>query len=393
VAKSFRRGMLNSALPVSALVAGLFAPLSASAQTQIGQIFNPEGPAPLFGPGALVGSVDNPPNGTSAGAIEAIAADPGNAKILYAGAVNGGIWKSVDGGATWTALTDQKSSLSIASLSLDPTDATHKTVIAGNGNTSNGGFASGSLFSTPANFGGVQNGILYSTDAGATFTRLGASTFARQSVTDVQARGSTILAATFEPRVIETGASFFTGGFFRSTDGGKTFVQGATGLPPGPITSLVGDPANPNTFYAAVTASSGATLGQTGVYKSSDGGASWTAVFTAAQSGGTITSGAQTTIKLTAGPNGTVAAGVVNIGQGQITGLFYSSTNGASWTQLDTPAVNGGMQAPVNLALAIDPKNRNVVYVSGDNRRLKCPRHRQGQRRRRQRQPDYSVGR
>jgi hypothetical protein len=242
--------MLNSALPVSALVAGLFAPLSASAQTQIGQIFNPEGPAPLFGPGALVGSVDNPPNGTSAGAIEAIAADPGNAKILYAGAVNGGIWKSVDGGATWTALTDQKSSLSIASLSLDPTDATHKTVIAGNGNTSNGGFASGSLFSTPANFGGVQNGILYSTDAGATFTRLGASTFARQSVTDVQARGSTILAATFEPRVIETGASFFTGGFFRSTDGGKTFVQGATGLPPGPITSLVGDPANPNTFYA-----------------------------------------------------------------------------------------------------------------------------------------------
>jgi hypothetical protein len=357
--------MLNSALPVSALVAGLFAPLSASAQTQIGQIFNPEGPAPLFGPGALVGSVDNPPNGTSAGAIEAIAADPGNAKILYAGAVNGGIWKSVDGGATWTALTDQKSSLSIASLSLDPTDATHKTVIAGNGNTSNGGFASGSLFSTPANFGGVQNGILYSTDAGATFTRLGASTFAGQSVTDVQARGSTILAATFEPRVIETGASFFTGGFFRSTDGGKTFVQGATGLPPGPITSLVGDPANPNTFYAAVTASSGATLGQTGVYKSSDGGASWTAVFTAAQSGGTITSGAQTTIKLTAGPNGTVAAGVVNIGQGQITGLFYSSTNGASWTQLDTPAVNGGMQAPVNLALAIDPKKSQCRLCLG----------------------------
>jgi len=359
--------LLSSALPVSVLVAVLFASWSAAAETQIGQIFNSEGPGPAVGPRNTVGSADNPPNGTTAGAIQAIAADPGNSNILYVGAVDGGIWKSVDGGTTWTALTDQKSSISIASLSLDPTDATHKTIIAGNGSTSNGGFSSISTFSTTTNFGGAQNGLLYSTDGGSTFTRLGATAFNGQSVIDVQARGSTILAATFEPRVIETGAAFFTGGLYRSTDGGATFVQGATGLPAGPITSLVGDPANAGTFYAAVTASSSATYGQTGIYRSTDGGATWTAVFTSANSSGTITAGGQTTIKLTAGPAGTVAAGVVDIGTGQITGLFYSSTSGGAWTRLNTPAVNGGGQAPVNIALAIDPHSPNIIYVSGDN--------------------------
>ncbi len=225
-----------------------------------------------MGPRNVVGSADNPPNGTVTGAIEAIAVDPTNANTLYVGAVDGGIWKTTNAGAAWTPLTDQKASLSIASLSLDPTDATHRTLIAGTGNTSNGGFASISTFSTPGNFGGVQNGLLYSTDGGATFARLGATTFAGQSVVDVAARGNTILAATFEPRVATAGGAVFTGGLYRSTDGGATFVQGATGLPTGPITSLVGDPSNANTFYAAVTASSGANLNQTGIYRSTDGG-------------------------------------------------------------------------------------------------------------------------
>jgi autotransporter-associated beta strand protein len=365
--KSFRRWvLLSSALPFSVLVSVLFASWSAQAESQLGQVFNSEGPGPAVGPRNTVGSADNPPNGTTAGAIEAIAADPTNPNILYVGAVDGGIWKSVNGGATWTALTDQKSSISIASLSLDPTDATHKTVIAGNGNTSNGGFTSISTFSTAADFGGVQNGLLYSRDGGATFARLGATAFNGQSVVDVQARGSTILAATFEPRV-GAGAVSFTGGFYRSTDGGATFVQGATGLPAGPITSLVGDPANANTFYAAVTASSNATYGQTAIYRSTDGGATWTAVFTSAQSGGTITAGSQTTIKLTAGPAGTIGAGVVDIGTGKLTGLFYSGSSGGTWSQLNTPAVNGGAQAPVNIALAIDPHSPNIIYVSGDN--------------------------
>src|SRR4029077_3411967 len=115
-----------------------------------------------------------------------------------------------------------------------------------------------SNFFTPANFGGVQNGLLYSTNGGTSWTHLGGATLANQSVVDVAARGSTMLAATFEPRLIEVGVSQFTGALYRSTNGGASFtpVSGTGGLPPGPVTSLVGDPSNPTIFYAAVTASS-----------------------------------------------------------------------------------------------------------------------------------------
>lgn len=342
----------------------LLLPASAEAEVQIGANFNSEGAGPAVGT-----SADLPPNPTYGGAIAAIAPDPLNSNIMYIGAVGGGIWKTINGGATWTALADQNLSLSIGSLALDPTDATHQTLIAGNGNLSNGGFASTSVFSTPQNFGGVQAGLLYSTNGGATFTRLGASTFSGQSVIDVAARGSTILAATAEPRTMEAGASLFSGGLYRSTNGGTSFslVGPGNGLPSGPVTSLVGDPNNPNTFYAAVTASSNATYGQTAVYRSTDGGATWSAVFTSANSGGLISGGSQTTIKLTTGPGGTVAAGLVNLGTGALSGLFYSSNNGTSWSTLTAPNVNPGGQAPVNIALAIDPTSTNIIYVSGDN--------------------------
>lgn len=336
----------------------------AVAEVQIGSTFNSEGPGP-----DLTGSSGSPANQAYGGAVQAIAADPSNNNVMYIGSVGGGIWKTTNGGTSWAALTDQNLSLSIGSLSLDPTDASHQTLIAGNGNVSNGGFASTSVFSTPQNFGGVQAGLLYSSDGGATFTRLGASTFSGQSVIDVAARGSTILAATAEPRTMAAGASFFSGGLYRSTNGGATFaaVGPGNGLPSGPVTSLVGDPNSPNTFYAAVTASSNATYAQTAVYRSTDGGATWSAVFTSANSGGLITGAGQTTIKLTAGPGGTVAAGLVDLGTGKLAGLFYSGNNGGSWTTLTAPNVNGGGQAPVNIALAIDPTSANIIYVSGDN--------------------------
>ena len=113
-----------------------------------------------------------------------------------------------------------------------------------------------------------------------------------QSVVGVAALGATILAATFEPRIIEALKTTFTGGLYRSIDSGATFaaVSGApgSGLPNGPVSSLVGNPSNPNILYAALTANSVNNLKETAVYVSWNAGATWQAVFTAASSGGLI---------------------------------------------------------------------------------------------------------
>jgi hypothetical protein len=160
---------------------------------------------------------------------------------------------------------------------------------------------------------------------------------------------------------------------YRSTDGGAGFTQisgaAGTGLPNGPVSSLGGDPNNPNRLYAAVTAPNASAAGNlsTAIYVSNDNGATWAQTFGAAQSGGTIQAATQTVIKIATGPGGAIAAGVVNLNTRQVTGLFWSGNSGATWTQLPTPALNAGvMQAPLNFAIAIDPTNKNLVYVTGD---------------------------
>src|SRR5260370_16223717 len=120
------------------LAAAFALPTAAAAQLQVNQNCVTQGPAPSFGPIGTVQSGDAPPSGGVAGAVGPVVADPLNANTLFVGTPAGGIWKTTNGGTTWTPLTDKQASLSIASLSLDPTDPTSRTLIAGTGPTANG---------------------------------------------------------------------------------------------------------------------------------------------------------------------------------------------------------------------------------------------------------------
>jgi len=70
------------------------------------------GPMPTVLPGSAVGLVS--------GRVTAIAVDPTNSNIVYVGGAQGGVWKSTDGGAHWSPAFDTEKTLAIGSIAIDP---------------------------------------------------------------------------------------------------------------------------------------------------------------------------------------------------------------------------------------------------------------------------------
>ena len=109
---------------------------------------------------------------TTEGRVNAIAVDPtttvNGSIVAYLGAVGGGVWKTTNccsASTTWTVVTDDPliSTTAIDTIVIDPSN--HNTIYAGTGDLNFGSFSMGS------------QGILKSTDAGATWTVLGENVF------------------------------------------------------------------------------------------------------------------------------------------------------------------------------------------------------------------------
>lgn len=302
--------------------------------SQISQAINTwvaRGPSPTRGAQVAV-----PPDNEVTGAIHAIAAHPTDANILFIGAVNGGIWRTYDATAakpTWAPLTDQLPSQSIGALAFDPLDAAGNTLLAGTGRWSNF-----------AQRGDDEIGLYRTTNAGSSWTVLGAPTLVGQKVIAVAARGSDLFAATT------------TGGLYRSADTGTSFAlaSGTGGLPAGGMFDLVGSAATPTRFYAAVRGAAPTA------FRSDDSGLTWTNI--TAGIGGLASN--TSALRLAIGAGGVLFAAVVN--GGTLAAVARSSDLGATWTAMDVPAVHPGGQGTVNTAIAADPSNANLVYISGD---------------------------
>ena len=226
-----------------------------------------QGPGPILD-GQVQGLTDQ--SNPVAGDIAVFAPHPSNPDVIFAGAVNGGIWKTTNArvdSPTWTPLTEHLPSLSISALAFSPLDTS--TLYAGTGSFSS--------YNQP--FGKRAVGIYKTTDNGSTWSQFGASTFGDLRISSVvptsiitEATGKQIvLAATFDGSVAR-------GGVYRSSDGGETWdrISGVSSplgiagnqLPDRRVTRLIGDPTDPNRFYAGVPG--------LGVFRSTNGGVTWT---------------------------------------------------------------------------------------------------------------------
>ena len=122
-----------------------------------------QGPTPIYGGEAVI-----VPNNNVVGAVQSLLINPGDNNIMYIGAVNGGIWKTTDGGATWNPLTDNQTSLSMGGMAFDPGNPNR--ILAGSGQFSNAGID------------GPQAGLIFSRDAGTTWTPVGGAVTANTNI-------------------------------------------------------------------------------------------------------------------------------------------------------------------------------------------------------------------
>lgn len=278
--------------------------------------------------------------GPDGGNIHKFAFDPANTTIVFA-ATDNGIFRSVDGGQHWTL--GGALGTSIMDVAVAPSDT--RVVYAGSvyglyKSTTRGvtwsvvhPFASYgvAVSATNANivYSDSSGGPWRSTDGGVTFDSVGSGLAPSPSAAQVLAvdpQNPAIVYAGFHTTV----------GVYKSTDGGAHWTAANSGLPQVLIFSLLIDPTNTSTLYASAAP---------GLFKSTDGGGSWTAL-----SNGLPPSPYGYSLSMGAGSPLTLLAGLAQ-------GAYKSVDGGTTWTVLP------GFNVPA-LATGVDPSNPANLLIS-----------------------------
>jgi photosystem II stability/assembly factor-like uncharacterized protein len=310
------------------------------------------GPAPI-----LNGNV--PGNLPLTGRITALAADPSDPQTIYVAAAGGGVWKTVDGGDSWTPLTDDQPTLTMGAIALAPGDAA--VIYAGTGEADGVGPNFQANYSPTVFYG---RGVLKSTDAGASWTLLGNDVFDRRSIARIVIDPND--SNTVYVAVGEAGFNGLNGnqGIWKSTDGGQTWVNttAASGLPDDQAyTDVIMDPSDSQHLFAAIGNPSGNVAN--GLYETTDGGATWTM----STGNGTFPVGfADGRITLTISPAdpSRLYATIARGSSGNLYRFLRSDDGGASWVSLTAPNYLG-QQGNYDTTLAVDPTDPDRVYAGG----------------------------
>src|SRR5438128_1228737 len=289
------------------------------------------------------------------GRISAIAGarEPSGKITLFVGAASGGVWKSDDGGTRYRPVFDEQPVQSIGAIALDPKNA--KNVWVGTGE------------SWTRNSVSIGDGIYKSTDGGETWTHAGLEKSERiAKIAASPKENDTVFAAV--PGALWSDSA--DRGLYKTSDGGKTWTQILKGpnLSTG-CTAIAIDPTNPDIMFAAMWdfrrkgweyrsgGDSPTAPSASGLFRSTDGGTSWTEITPEVDKG------------FPKKPYGRIAVAIAPSNAKRVyafvespeSALFVSDDGGKTWEKRDKS--NWMVWRPFYFAnLIVDPKNPDRVF-------------------------------
>jgi len=281
-----------------------------------------------LGPIALPNNGTGQPNGL--GRLNCVAFHPTLNNTIWVGSPSGGLWKTTNGGSSWSSNTDNLPSLGASAILIDPSNAS--IMYLGTGDR-DGGDAPGL-------------GVMKSTNGGSSWVSSNSGMGNRTVGMMVMhpSNSSIILAATNQ-------------GIYKTTNSGSTWSKTSTGYLN--FKDIKYKPGSSTTMYASAA----------GVfYRSTNGGDSWTAITSGLPGSGRLVIGVSAA-------NSNYVYAIVGASAG-FTGAYRSTNSGLNFTQMSSSpnllgwaadgSDNGG-QASYDLCIAVDPTNANTIYVGGIN--------------------------
>ena len=282
------------------------------------------------------------------GRITDLAMHPKNNKIVYAATAGGGVWKSNNGGASYTSIFDDYIQ-SIGCIAIDPSKP-DQNIWVGTGET------------WTRNSVSMGDGIYKTTDGGQNWKNMGLPKSDRISSIIIDPSNSNIVW------VGVLGALWGDSderGIYKTIDGGTTwqkvfYLDNKTGC-----SDLVMDENNPNIMYASFwefrrtgwSFSSGGT--QSGLYKSTDAGKTWNKIHNG------FPQGKLGRIAIAVAPsNSNILYSVLETEKSNLNGLYRSDDAGATWKHLNSDF--GLVVRPFYFSrIVVDPKNPEIVVKGG----------------------------
>lgn len=271
---------------------------------------------------------------SGAGRLNCIAFHPTNQNLIFVGAPSGGIWKSTDGGSSWSTNTDELANLGISDIKINPNNPDIMYAATGDGDGSDT----------------YSFGVLKSTDGGNTWD----TTSLFYNVTQNRLVYK-LLIDPVNPDIIYAATSY---GLYKSTDAAANWNR----IKPGSYRDIKFMPGNSNVIYMASS---------TAFFKSTDAGQTfnlkvYNPQYSISRIALAVTPADSNYIYILAGNSNNQGFG----------GLYLSTDAGNTFsTQSTSPNLLGwsssgsdnGGQAWYDLAIAVSPTNKNMVFVGGVN--------------------------